>query len=94
MSPERKRASIVSVLLFLGLGHVRWAELKERREKANIPLIELLPVASMDCEKNLLEASMNKSTKRNHWNTAVHCWVKREWWPMAVSNRSLWVQII
>ena len=51
MSPERKRASIVSVLLFLGLGHVRWAELKERREKANIPLIELLPVASMDCEK-------------------------------------------
>ena len=48
MSPDRKRTTIVSVLLLFGRGHVRWAELKERREKANIPLIELVSVASKD----------------------------------------------
>ena len=69
---------MVIVLLRFGLGHVKWAELKERREKANIPLIELVSVASKDCEKNLLDASMNKSTNRNPWNTVVHCWMKRE----------------
>jgi hypothetical protein len=52
--------------------------LKERREKANIPLIEFVSVASKDCEKNLLEASMSKSTNRNPWNIVVHCWMKRE----------------
>ena len=53
------------VLLLVGLGHVRWAELKERCEKANIPLIELVPVVSKDCEKNLFEINTNKSTNRN-----------------------------
>jgi hypothetical protein len=51
--------------------------LKERREKANIPLIELVSVASKDCEKNLLEASMSKSTNRNPWNIVVYFWMKR-----------------
>ena len=78
---------MVNVLLLFGLGHVRWAELKERREKANIQLIELVSVASKDCEKNLLEAVMNKITNRDPWNIVVHCWMKREWWPMAISNR-------
>ena len=77
MSPGRKRTSIVSFLLLSGRGHVRWAELKERREKANIPLIELVSVASKDCVRNLLEANMNKSTNRNPWNIVVHCWMKR-----------------
>ena len=57
--------SVVSVLLLLGLGHIRWTELKKRREKANIPLIELVSVASKDCEKNLLDASMNKSEQKS-----------------------------
>ena len=69
---------MVSVLLLFGLGHVRWAELKERRAKANIPLVELVSVASKDCVKNILEAIMNKSTNRNPWNIVVHCWMKRE----------------
>ena len=78
MSPERKRASMVSVLLLFQLGHLTWAELKERREKTNIPFIELVSVATKDCEKNILEACMNKSTNRNPWNIVVHCWMKRE----------------
>ena len=80
MSPvrDRKRASIVNVLLLFGLGHVSWAELEERRENANIPLIELVSVSSKDCEKYLLEAGMNKSTNRNPWNIVVQGWMKRE----------------
>ena len=62
MSPDRKRTSIANVLLLFELGHVRWAELKGRHEKANIPLIELVSfsVASKDCEKtnNLLAMSI------------------------------------
>ena len=74
---------------YFGLGHVRWTELNERRENANTPLIELVSVASKDCEKNLLEASTNKITNRNPWNIVVHCWMKRK---SVIDN--LWVQII
>ena len=48
------------------------------RKRASIPLTELVSVASKDCEKNLLEAGMNKSTNRNPWNIVVHCWITRE----------------
>ena len=44
---------MVSVLLLFGLGHVRWAELKERREMANIPLIELVSVASKGLRRQI-----------------------------------------
>ena len=83
----RGKGHVLSMSYYIfGLGLVRWAEFEDRRDKANIPLIELVSVASKDCEKNLLEAGRNKNTKRNPWNIVVHCWMNREWWPIAISR--------
>ena len=78
MSPRRKRATIITVLLLFGVYHVRWAELEERRKKTNIPLMELVPVPSKDYEKNLLDVCMNKGRNRNSWNIVVQCRTKRQ----------------
>lgn len=77
MSPERKRASIVSVLLLFGLGHIRWDELKEWRENAYIPFIESVSEASKDCVRNRFVANMNKSTNRDPWNIVGGLWLAR-----------------